>query len=270
MEQRNYQMTLAFRGTGYHGFQVQRNAPSVCQVFQDGVEAAFGARYPVKGCSRTDAGVHAGGFVLTMSCPLDLSCDTMVKALNVRLPGDMAVLDCRLAPPDFHPRYDCLGKRYLYKIWNGPVKHPFLEDLALFHRYPIREELADRAAGAFVGRRDFSALCAAGGKVEDRVRTVYRCGVTRQGDLVTLSVTGDGFLYNMVRILAGTVLEVCRGRMTPEDIPPMLDRLDRSGAGMTLPPHGLYLDRVYYDPAELTRDCPGWEEVARRGTDHPV
>lgn len=269
---KNYQLTLAFRGTGYHGFQVQQNAQSVCQVFQDGVEAAFGTRFPVKGCSRTDAGVHANAFVLTMLCPLDLPCDALVRALNVRLPGDIAVLDCRLADPAFHPRYDCLGKRYLYKIWNHPIKNPFLEDLALHHRPIIEVELADRAARMFEGRRDFSALCAAPGKkVEDRTRTIYRCRVSRQDHLVTLEVTGDGFLYNMVRILAGTVLEVCQGKMAPEDIPPMLDRLDRAGAGVTLPPHGLTLDRVFYHREELDRACPGWEEVTRHGcTDHSV
>ena len=271
MEVRKYQMTLAFRGTAYHGFQVQQNARTVCQTFQDAVEAAFGVRYPVKGCSRTDAGVHANRFVLTMDCPQTLPCGAMVRALNNRLPGDIAVLDCALAPPDFHPRYSCLGKRYIYQIWNSQVKNPFLEDLAFQVRSVIDIGLANRAAGMFLGRRDFSALCAAGGGVEDRVRTVCDCRVDRRGDLITLSVTGDGFLYNMVRILAGTVLEAAFGRLAPEEIAGVLDSRDRGRAGPTLPPHGLFLDRVFYDAGALAAECPHWQkEVVRHGADHPV
>lgn len=247
---RNIRMTIAYRGTAYHGWQVQQNARTVCAVFQDALEQVLGRRYDVKGCSRTDAGVHANGFVLSVRCdretPATIPCEALQKALNNVLPRDIAVLSCADAAKSFHPRYDCAAKRYLYKIWNSPVKNPFLEDLALQYRYHIDEELADAAAHQFVGKRDFSALCAAGGSVEDKVRTVHDCRVSRDGRMVTLSVTGDGFLYNMVRILTGTVLEVCAGRLAIEDIPGILAEKDRSKAGSTLPPHGLYLDRVFY------------------------
>ena len=248
-------MTLAYRGTAYHGWQVQQNALSVCTVFQDGVERVLGRRYQVKGCSRTDAGVHANGFVLSLRCPEEdppaIPCAALQKALNNCLPRDIAVLDCRDAPEGFHPRYDCVGKRYLYKIWNGPVRDPFREDLALHWRAPIDLGLANQAARQFLGRRDFTSLCAAGGSVEDRVREITRCSLSREGGLVVLSVVGDGFLYNMVRILAGTVLEVCAGRLGVEDIPGILEAKDRSLAGPTLPPHGLYLDRVFYPGDEI-------------------
>lgn len=248
-------MTLAYRGTAYHGWQVQQNARSVCTVFQDAVERVMGRRYEVKGCSRTDAGVHANAFVLAVRCPEEqppaIPCEALQKALNNLLPRDIAVLDCREAEAGFHPRYDCIAKRYLYKIWNSPVKNPFLEDLALQYRYPIDETLADAAAKSFLGRWDFTSLCAAGGKVEDKTRTVFQCGVKREGQLVTLSVTGDGFLYNMVRILTGTVLAVCQGDLLPEDIPEVLQAKDRRRAGPTLPPHGLYLDRVFYPGDEI-------------------
>ena len=268
----NYRMTLAFRGTRYHGFQVQDNAPTVCRAFQDAVEEAFGERYPVKGCSRTDAGVHAGGFVLSMRCPLTLSGTAMARALNNRLPGDISVLDCAPAPEDFHPRYSCWGKRYLYRIWNSESKNPFLEDLALQVRYNLREAEANRAAGAFEGRRDFSALSAAGGGVEDKVRTIYDCRVERRGELVTLSVTGDGFLYKMVRILVGTVLEVCSGKIRAEEIPDILASGNRNRAGATAPPWGLCLDRVFYSREELLKACPelSEEEVTPRGQNHRV
>lgn len=248
-------MTLAYRGTAYHGWQVQQNALSVCTVFQDGVEKVLGRRYEVKGCSRTDAGVHANGFVLSLRLPGEappaIPCPALQKALNNCLPRDIAVLDCQDAPEDFHPRYDCTAKRYLYKIWNSPVKNPFLEDLALQYRRPIDLEPANAAAARFLGRHDFTALCAAGGAVEDKVRTITQCALRREGELVILSVTGDGFLYNMVRILAGTILEVCSGRLTPQDIPVLLEAKDRAKAGPTLPPHGLYLDRVFYPGDEI-------------------
>lgn len=252
---RNIRMTLAYRGTAYHGWQVQQNARSVCTVFQDALEGVLGRRYDVKGCSRTDAGVHANRFVLSVRCPEDsppaIPCEALQKALNNLLPRDIAVLDCADAPEGFHPRYDCSGKRYLYKIWNSPVKNPFLEDLAYQYRYPIDGELANEVARQFVGRRDFTSLCAAGGKVEDKVRTIFQCGVRREGALVTLSVTGDGFLYNMVRILAGTVLEACAGKLHPQDIPGILKVRDRHRAGPTLPPQGLYLDKVFYPGDEI-------------------
>jgi len=247
---RNIRMTLAYKGTAYHGWQVQRNALSVCTVFQDALEKVLGRRYDVKGCSRTDSGVHALGFVLSVRCPEDappaIPCGALQKALNNLLPRDIAVLDCADAPDSFHPRYDCVAKRYLYKIWNSPVKNPFLEGLAWQYRSVIDEAIASEAARQFLGRWDFTSLCAARGSVEDKVRTLYSCSVRREGDLVVLSVTGDGFLYNMVRILAGTVLEVCAGRLAPGDVPKILEAKDRSKAGPTLPPEGLYLERVFY------------------------
>lgn len=254
---RNLLLTLAFRGTAYHGFQVQANARTVCEVFQDAVQRVISRRCDVKGASRTDAGVHANGFALGMKIEEEIPCDALVRALNVHLPPDIAVLSCREVPADFHPRYMALGKRYLYKIWNAREKNPFLADLAYHVPKRIDAALANRAAGLFVGERDFSALCAAGGSVQDKVRHIHRCGVVREGDLLVLSVTGDGFLYNMVRILTGTVLEVCAGRYAPEEIPEILDSCDRTRAGTTAPAHGLYLDRVFYDREEWEAEVNG-------------
>ena len=244
---RNLMLTLRYRGTNYHGFQVQKNGITVCQVVQDAVEKVFGSRLDVKGCSRTDAGVHANAFVLTLRTQSPIPCDRVIQAMNVHLPGDVAVRDCREAPEDFHPRYSCTGKRYLYQFHNSRVRDPFLENLALLVRTPLQEDVMGRAAEALVGTHDFSAFCAAGGSVEDKVRTIRECRVTRQGELVTLSVTGDGFLYHMVRIMAGTLLEVSAGRIAPEELPEILSSRDRSRAGPTAPPWGLYLDEVFYD-----------------------
>ena len=243
---RHLLLTLRYRGTNYHGFQVQQNALSVAQVVQDAVEAVFGARLDVKGCSRTDAGVHANRFALALRTESGIPCDAVVRAMNVRLPEDIAVTGCREVPEEFHPRYSCTGKRYLYKIYNSPVRDPFLSGVALHWKYPLDENAMDAAARQFIGTHDFAAFCSAGGSVEDTVRTITAASVAREGALVTFSVTGGGFLYNMVRIMTGTLLEVSRGALAPSDIPRILAGRDRAAAGPTAPPHGLYLDAVFY------------------------
>ncbi len=249
---RNFLFTIRFCGTGYHGFQVQQNAVTVCQVFQDAVESLLGRRWPVKGCSRTDAGVHANRYCLSMQVEeaVTIGCDAMVRALNVRLPGDIAVLDCREVPRDFHARYDCKGKRYRYLIHNSAIRDPFLEGRA--HRVatakPLDHLLMDEAARGFLGTHDFSAFCATGGSVQDKVRAIYSASVAREGQTVCFQVTGNGFLYNMVRIMAGTLLDVGLGRTAPQEIGGIIASGDRSRAGVTLPACGLYLDEVFYRP----------------------
>ena len=250
---RNLMITIAYKGTAYRGFQVQKNLPTVCAAFQDAVETVFGTRYDIKGCSRTDSGVHARGFVLSLKCRETIPCDNIIRALNVNLPMDIVVLDCREAPEDFHPRYDSVGKRYLYRIWNSRERNPFEEGLALHVPRPLDLERMNAAARRLEGTWDYSAFCSAGDSVEDHVRTVYRCRAAREGNLITLSVTGDGFLYNMVRIITGTLLEVCAGRRQPEEMEPLLLSRDRTLAGKTASPWGLYLDRVFYSREELTQ-----------------
>ncbi|MEM1486278.1 tRNA pseudouridine(38-40) synthase TruA [Oscillospiraceae bacterium PP1C4] len=247
MSERHLMLTLKYRGTRYHGYQVQQNAVSVAQVIQDAVERVFGARLDIKGCSRTDTGVHANYFVLTLRTSSGIPCDAVVRAMNVNLPDDIAVTACREVPDSFHPRYSCTGKRYIYQIYNSPVKDPFLTDLALHWKYPLDEQLMDAAAQHFLGVHDFASFCSAGSKVEDTVRTITAASVIRKGDLVIFSVTGSGFLYNMVRIMAGTLLDAARGVVTPEDITRMIEQTNRAAAGITAPAHGLYLDSVFYD-----------------------
>lgn len=247
MSERQLLLTVQYRGTKYHGYQVQPNGITVAEVLQDAVQKIFGKRLDIKGCSRTDAGVHANGFRMSFYTTSGIPCDAVVRAMNVNLPDDVAVTDCREVPLTFHPRYCCTGKRYLYRIYNSLVKNPFLTDLALCYRYPLHEKQMDDAAQYFLGTHDFKAFCSAGSKIEDTVRTITAASVTREGRMVTISVTGNGFLYNMVRIMVGTLLDVSRGAFAPEDIAKILDSQDRSAAGATAPPHGLYLDEVFYD-----------------------
>ena len=240
-------LTLRYDGTAYHGWQVQPNGVTVQQALQDAIQAVTGVRAGVTGCSRTDAGVHANMFCCAFDTDSPLRGDKLASALNFHLPKDIAVYGVREVPADFHPRYMAAGKRYVYRIWNGTQRHPVYDRYALHRNCRLDEALMNRAAAAFVGRHDFAAFCGAGSDVEDTVRTVHRCGVERQGDLVTFTVEGEGFLYNMVRIMVGTLLEIAAGRMDEAAIPAILAGKDRSKAGPTAPAKGLCLQEVFYN-----------------------
>lgn len=244
---RNLLLTLRYNGTRYHGFQVQAGEPTVTQAFQDAVERVFGVREDITGCSRTDAGVHANMYCLNLRTELNIPCSRVVTALNTGLPDDIAVTSCREVPQDFHARYAAVGKEYLYKIHNSPLKDPFLENLALRWRWPLDEALLHRAAQQFVGTHDFTAVCAGNEPRNGNIRTIFRFDVARQGEMVYLRVAGDGFLYKMVRILVGTLLKVAQGGLAPEELGALLERRDRAAAGDTARACGLYLNRVFYE-----------------------
>ena len=240
-------LTIQYDGTAYHGWQVQANARSVQETFQDAVEKVFGERLDVKGCSRTDSGVHANRYCLTLDTDMAIGNDGVVMALNTQLPADIAVLCCREVPLDFHPRYSCTKKQYVYKIYNAPTRNPFWRNTAYYYRYPINVALLNEAAQAFLGTHDFAGFCSVKSDVEDTVRTVYRAEVERDGDLVLFTFEADGFLYNMVRIMVGTLLFVNEGKLAPEALPDVIASQDRSRAGRTAQPQGLYLNDVFYD-----------------------
>lgn len=239
-------LTLRFDGGAYHGWQVQDNAMTVQQALQDAIERVTGVRAGVIGCSRTDAGVHADQFCCTFDTDSRLRGARMVDALNYHLPRDIAVYGCRAVPPGFHPRYDAAGKRYRYHIWNERARHPVWARYALHETRPVDIAPLQQAADAFCGTHDFAAFCAAGSDVVGTVRTVRECAIAREGGLVTVTVAADGFLYNMVRILVGTLLDMARGRLDPAGMEAILASRDRARAGYTAPPHGLWLTDVFY------------------------
>ncbi len=239
-------LTLRYDGTAYHGWQVQPNGITVQETLQNAVAAVTGVRTGVTGCSRTDAGVHADMFCCTVDTASPLRGDKMASALNFHLPRDIAVYDVQEVADDFHPRYMAAGKRYIYRIWNGRQRHPVYDRYAIHQRGRLDETRMNAAAAHFVGEHDFAAFCGAGSDVEDTVRRVYRADVTREGDLVTFTVEGNGFLYNMVRIMAGTLLEVAADRMQADAIPAILAGGDRTAAGPTAPAKGLCLQNVFY------------------------
>lgn len=202
---KNLLFTIRFDGTAYHGWQVQDNARTVQQTFQDAVEKICGSRDNVVGCSRTDAGVHANMYCCNMRTESSISCDKWLSALNAVLPQDIGVFGCVEVPFDFHARYDCVSKEYVYKIWNSAHRNPFYEKYYLNYKYPLDEKFLNAQAKDFVGIHDFSAFCSAGSSTKDNVRTVKDVRVERHGDELLFFFEADGFLYNMVRIMTGTL-----------------------------------------------------------------
>ena len=246
--ERNLLFKIQYDGSGYHGWQVQENARSVQGVFQEALRNVLGTQPDIKACSRTDTGVHARAFCISMKTEHSIPTIRLVGAMNHFLPPDIAVLACREVPLDFHARYSCLGKRYVYEIWNREIRNPFLHDRALHYYHRIDEQKLDAAAQHFIGAHDFTSFCTLDKReAGDFTRTVTESRVTREGDMVRFTVAADGFLYNMVRIMTGTLLAVQQGRFEPDDIPTILAQRSRKCAGPTAPACGLYLDEVFYD-----------------------
>lgn len=244
--ERNLLLTLAFDGSAFHGSAVQKNAPTVQGALQQALRQIFGEAPALKCASRTDAGVHARTFCVSFRTGSAIPCERLVEALNAYLPEAAAVRSCREVEADFHARYSCKGKRYCYRILNSRIRDPFLLSTTFRVPYPLDWERMDRAAKAFLGTHDFSAFCSAGGSVEDHRRTVFAAAVRKAGELIAFETAGDGFLYNMVRIMAGTLIEIGAGKRPEEDILRALEAGDRRLAGFTAPACGLRLEEVYY------------------------
>ena len=247
-------LRISYVGTHFHGFQVQSGGVRTVQkTLQDAVEALFQTRYCVTGCSRTDSGVHAKEFFCTVDAGTDaarIPCERLPAAMNRYLPEDVAVTGAALAADSFHPRYCVLEKEYVYLIYHGAVRNPFLDGRVLFYPKILHPAQMNKAAAAFCGTHDFAGFMASGSDVRDTVRTVHAASVSDNDGILRFSVTADGFLYNMVRIMTGTLLAVSEGKIQAEDIPDILASRDRTRAGNTAPPEGLYLNRVCY-PAGL-------------------
>ena len=243
---RNLLLTLSYLGTNYSGWQVQPNAPTIQQTLQDAVESLFSVRENVTGCSRTDSGVHANNYCCNIRTDSLLPCETIVKGLNAYLPDDIAVKSCREMHESFHARYDSKGKEYLYVIHNSAIRDPFSNGRAWHYKYPLDERLLNDQARAFIGEHDFKAFCSSGSSVSSTVRTVKSFSVFREDDRVFMKTEADGFLYNMVRIMVGTLTDIQSGRIRPDTINEIIASRDRDNAGITAPPEGLYLNRVIY------------------------
>ncbi len=246
-EIRNLKITISYSGKDLHGWQIQKNAITVQQCFQEAVNNVLGYTPDIKGCSRTDTGVHANMYVISMKTEHKIPCERLKAALNRYLPLSIVVKDVIEVDEDFHARYSCKGKRYIYKILNREVRDPFCEGYALHYRYEIDENMLNLAAQAYVGTHDFTSFCTLDKREKgDFTRSVKSFSVYRKGEFVYMSVEADGFLYNMVRIMVGTLLKIQQGKLSPDSIPEIIKAENRKEAGPTAPACGLYLDEVFY------------------------
>lgn len=246
-EMRNLKITISYDGKDLHGWQIQKNAITVQQLFQEAVYSVLSCTPDIKGCSRTDTGVHANMYVISMKIDHKIPCARLKAALNRYLPLSIVVLDVCEVDCDFHARYSCKGKRYVYKILNTETRDPFCEGYALHYRYDIDVDMLNTAAQAYVGKHDFTSFCTIDKREKgDFVRNVKSFSVYRQGKFVYMTVQADGFLYNMVRIMVGTLLKIQQGKLAKDSIPDIILSENRKAAGPTAPACGLYLDEVFY------------------------
>ena len=246
---RNFLVVIAYNGKNYHGWQIQDNALSVQEVFQNALENIIQQTpYELKGCSRTDSGVHANKYCISLKMLHNIPCYRLQTALNRFLPKDIAVQNVEEKPLNFHARYSCKSKQYIYKIWNSTVRNPFLDGLVYEYRFPLDEKLLDKACKAYIGKHDFTSFCTVDNsrRTDNMERTVTDFHVRREGDMVIMTVEADGFLYNMVRIMVGTLIKIAQGKFPPDCIEQIIKAKDRSQAGATAPSCGLYLNEVRY------------------------
>ena len=246
---KNIALRLRYDGSRYHGWQVQKNAITVAQTMEEALAKVCGERVKLTGCGRTDAGVHALRYCANFHSDCTVPVDRLPLAVNSRLPDDIAVVDAVEVPDDFNAIGSCVKKEYVYKILNSRISDPFLADRVCFYPQRLDISLMQAAARACEGTHDFKAVRSEGTQTKTTVRTVYWCRAEKDGDLITVSICANGFLYNMCRAMVGTMVYASYGKLIPEEIPALLEKRDRRLTGPTMPPQGLYLNRVWYDGA---------------------
>ncbi len=243
---KRYLFCISFNGTNYCGWQVQKNGISVQEVVQDAIERVVGFRGDVVSCSRTDAKVHANNFYFHMDLSIKIEIEKLKFAINNALPLDICLKEIKIVDKSFHARYSVKRKEYIYKIWNKNVRNPFLKGLVLNYNFKIDLEKIKKAAKFFLGEHNFTSFCNVKSDVQDKVRTIYSIDIFFDGDILIFKIVGDGFLYNMVRIIVGTLLEVSEGKIDVLDIEKIIEKKDRKYAGKTVKADGLYLNDVIY------------------------
>lgn len=242
-----YKCIIAYDGSEYSGYQVQPKKRTV----QSQIEAILtkmhkGTSVKISASGRTDAGVHAKGQVIHFDSPLSLPEQKWEIALNSMLPDDISILSVEKTDSDFHARFDAKGKEYRYFLYQSPKRDPFRRKYAFHYPYPLSLEAMREASSYLLGTHDFSSFCSARTEVEDKVRTIETVEIIQEGESICFRFVGNGFLYNMVRILVGTLVEIGSGKRHPEEIMGILDKKDRRYAGKTAPGQGLYLWRAFY------------------------
>ncbi len=246
---RNIVIRLMYDGTAYHGFQKQKNGVTVQQKLEEAVETITKETVPVLGCSRTDAGVHAECYTAMFASKTHIPMPKLPKALNSALPEDIRVMEACEAPEGFHPVFSAVEKTYEYTLVNRRCMDVFMRDRAWFYPILLDVEKMREATQYFLGEHDFSAFMAAGGSAKTTVRRITALDIEENQGILRIRITANGFLYNMVRIITGTLVYVGNGRLAPEDIPALILAKDRHRTGMTAPPQGLRLVSTVYDTA---------------------
>jgi len=248
-----FKLLIAYDGSAYEGWQVQKTGTGVQEKVEDALAKLFPAKPRLHSSSRTDTGVHALGMVAHFEVPADqckMSTRKLTLALNHWLPEDIRVLSATRAPENFHARFDSKGKQYRYFVWNHTAMNPLIRGTAWHVPRALDLKAMRTAAGLFVGKHDFKSFAANRNyEMESTVRTLTRCDFKKNGTLLTFIIEGDGFLYKMCRGIVGTLVQVGQGKIAPTEIPAMLARADRRVAGMTAPAHGLILWKVNYGRA---------------------
>ena len=246
---RRIMLIIAYKGSNYCGWQKQINGNTIEETINKALEDLFKEEISVIGASRTDAGVHAKGNVAVFDTEnKTIRADKIAYALNARLPEDIRIQESEEVDLKFHPRYDKNRKKYSYKILNNPVEMPIYRAYTYHVYWSIEMEQMRRAATYLIGEHDFKAFCSANTQVDSTVRTIYDISITKNEDnIVSIDIEGNGFLYNMVRIIVGTLLQVGMGKIDVEDVKRILESKDRNNAGPTAPAKGLILDRIYYN-----------------------
>jgi tRNA pseudouridine38-40 synthase len=242
---------MSYNGANYHGFQRQDNAVTVQEVVERALAKLLKHEVGIIGCSRTDAGVHAREFCFNAKTVCPIPCGGFVKALNGLLPDDIAIHSCEVVSDDFHARYSAKSKEYVYLIHMGAIRDVFTQG-AYFYQRSLNIHLMQAAANILIGEHDFSAYCKAESleivksKKHGAIREIYDIKLSTVNCQLSIAISGNGFLHNMVRIMAGTLLYVGEGKLTSEDVQKSLQGGNRVQAGKTLPAHGLYLNKVEY------------------------
>jgi tRNA pseudouridine38-40 synthase len=245
-KRRHILVVVQYDGTDYAGFQRQPNVPTVQGELEQALERLLGEPVHVVAASRTDAGVHALGQVVTFWTANSMPVENLPGALNALLPQAVSAVEAAEAPEDFHPRFDAIGKQYTYRVLNRKFRSPFICRYAWHVSEPLDADAMRQAAELLVGQHDFAAFCASGGSAGRTLRHLYRLDVDENADILEIRAAADGFLYMMVRIIVGTLVQVGRGQLAPRDVTAILESRDRRNAGPTAPPQGLCLVCVDY------------------------
>ena len=240
-------LIVAYDGTNYCGWQIQPNGVTIQGVLNDTLSQLLGEKIEVMGASRTDAGVHALGNVCVFDTNARMPADKISFALNQFLPEDIRIQLSEEVEPDFHPRYCDSEKTYEYQILNRKFPVPTERLYTYFYHYHLDVEKMREATSYLIGQHDFASFCGSGAQVKSTIRTITSMSVERDGDIITIRISGTGFLYNMVRIISGTLIEIGNGQYPPERMKDILDACDREAAGPTAPAKGLTLMGIRYE-----------------------